>query len=123
MAQILIVDDQQHVRFLVKRVLEAEQHIVTEASDGIEALQLLDNLPPSPFDLILLDLLMPKLDGYEFLGRLRLRGLQPPVVIMTTLWKPTPGVSDYPISGHLSKPFTRQKLVEVVQESLRAQTG
>jgi CheY-like chemotaxis protein len=123
MAHILIVDDQQHVRFLVKRVLEAQQHTVTEASDGIEALQLLDKMPPSPFDLILLDLLMPKLDGYEFLGRLRLRGVQPPVVIVTALWKPAPGVSDYPISGHLSKPFTRQKLIEIVQEILHAQAS
>jgi CheY-like chemotaxis protein len=123
MAQILIVDDQQHVRFLVKRVLEAQQHTVTEASDGIEALKLLDNMQPSSFDLILLDLLMPKLDGYEFLRRLRLRDVQPPVVIVTALWKPVPGVSDYPISGRLSKPFTRQKLIDVVQAILHAQAG
>lgn len=122
MANILIVDDQQHVRFLVKRVLEARQHTVTEASDGLEALQLLDKMHPTLFDLILLDLLMPKLDGYEFLGRLRLRGIQPLVVIVTAVWKPSPGVSDYPITGNLSKPFTRQKLIDVVEKALQAPT-
>ena len=120
MAHILIVDDQQHVRFLVKRVLETQGHTVTEACDDVEALQILDRIPASAFDLILLDLLMPKLDGYEFLGRLLLRGLQPRVVIVTALWKPSPGVSDYPLSGHLTKPFTRQKLVDLVQEVLQA---
>ena len=123
MAHILIVDDQQHVRFLVKRVLEAQQHTVTEASDGSEALQLLDKMPLPPVDLILLDLLMPKMNGYEFLTRLRLLQDHPPVVIVTALWKPVPDLSDYPISGNLSKPFTRQKLIDVVEQVLRARTG
>ena len=123
MGRILIVDDQQHVRFLVKRVLEAQQHMVTEATDGLEALELLDKMQAESFDLILLDLLMPKLDGYEFLARLRLRSVYPPVILVTTLWKPMPGTSDYPLSGYLSKPFTRHKLLEVVQQILQAPTG
>ncbi len=123
MAHILIVDDQQHVRFLVKRVLEAHQHTVTEASDGLEALDFLDNMQSSPCDLILLDLLMPKLNGYEFLARLGVRQGHPPVVVVTALWKPLHDSSEYPISGFLSKPFTRQKLLEVVQHQLPSQAG
>jgi CheY-like chemotaxis protein len=120
MAHILIVDDQQHVRFLVKRVLETEQHSVTEASDGLQALQLLD--AKTHFDLILLDLKMPNLDGFEFLSLLRLRPIRIPVVIVSALWNPSDLV-DYPISGYLPKPFNRQKLLDIVRQLLRAQTG
>ena len=119
MAHILIVDDQQHVRFLVKRVLESEAHTVTEASDGLLALQLLDE--NIHFDLILLDLRMPNMDGFEFLALLRLRPVRPRVVIVTALWNPTPDLLDYPISGHLSKPFSHQKLLDVVHHHLGAQ--
>lgn len=121
MAHILVVDDQQPVRFLVKRVLETEQHTVAEANDGLQALRLLDG--QIRFDLILLDLRMPNVDGFEFLALLRLRRVRPPVVIVTALWNPAPDFSDDLISDHLSKPFSRQKLMNVVQNNLCAPAG
>jgi CheY-like chemotaxis protein len=117
MAHILIVDDQQHVRFLVRLVLEAGQHTLTEAPDGLEALQLLDQTQ-TPIDLILLDLLMPNLDGFEFLAILRTRPIRPPVIILSAVWNPIPDLPDYPINGELSKPFTQQKLLAAVQQTL-----
>lgn len=122
MAHILLVDDQQHVRLLVKLVLEANQHTFSEATDGLEALQLLDQTP-TPVDLILLDLLMPNLDGFEFLAILRRRSVRPPVILLTAVWNPTPDLPDYPISGELSKPFTRLKLLTTVQQTLSAEGG
>ena len=121
MAHILIVDDQQHVRFLVRRVLETDQHSVAEASDGIQALRLLDEL--TPVDLILLDLLMPNLDGFEFLSLLRLRSAPPPVIVVTALWNPESDLLNYPICGYLAKPFSRQKLLSVVHHNLDAKAG
>jgi CheY-like chemotaxis protein len=118
MAHILVIDDQQHVRFLVKRVLETERHAVVEASDGLQALQLLDKMPH--VDLILLDLRMPNLDGFEFLALLRLRQVRPPVIILTALWNPDPDFSDDLITDYLFKPFSRQKLLDVVGHHLRA---
>lgn len=122
MAHILIVDDQPNVRFLVRRVLEAEQHTIAEAGDGLRALQLMDKTD-TPFDLILLDLRMPNLDGFEFLSLLRLRRGRPPVIVLTALWNALPNLSNYPVSGYLSKPFTRQQLLDLVHQVLNAPVG
>jgi CheY-like chemotaxis protein len=121
MARILVVDDHRYVRLLVKLVLEAHQHTLLEATDGSEALAFLDEIP-SAIDLILLDLLMPKLDGYAFLSRIQAHQLHVPIVILSTLW-PLPDMVNYPISGHLAKPFTRQKLLDMVQRNLPAQAS
>jgi CheY-like chemotaxis protein len=72
-------------------------------------------------NLILLDLMLPNLDGYEFLALLPLRPMRPPVVVLTALWKPT--LSNNAIRGHLPKPFTRQQLLDVVHRNLPAQAG
>ena len=122
MARILVVDDQQPARFLVRRVLEGEHHTISEADDGLKALQLLDETS-TPFDLILLDLRMPNLDGFEFLSMLRVRGIRPPVIIVTALWNMLPSMSDYQVSGYLSKPFTRQQLLDLVHQVLNAPTS
>src|SRR5262245_30350506 len=102
MAHILIVDDQQHVRLLVKLALEAHPYTFSEATDRLEALQLLDQTI-TPVNLILLDLLMPNLDGFEFLAILQRRPVRPPVILLTAVWNPTSDLPDYPISGELSK--------------------
>jgi len=119
MAYILIVDDQPPARFLVRRVLESEQHTISEADDGLKALRLMDETD-TPFDLILLDLRMPNLDGFEFLSMLRLRRVRPPVIVLTALWNMLPSMSDYAVSGYLSKPFTRQQLLNLVHQTLNA---
>jgi CheY-like chemotaxis protein len=122
MARILVMDDQQPVRFMVRRILETDQHTVVEATDGLQALQVLGQTQ-NCIDLILLDLRMPNLDGYEFLALLRLRPIRPPMVILTALWKPNPTLTDYPINGYLAKPFTRQQLLDVVHRNLSAHAG
>ncbi|MDR2412497.1 MAG: response regulator, partial [Holosporales bacterium] len=64
-ARILIVDDQETNRLLLSRRLRMEHYEeITEAADGEEALALLEK---APFDVILLDMIMPKIEGYEVL--------------------------------------------------------
>ena len=68
MFRILVVDDNKHTRKLFKAVLESEKYIVFTAENGIEALQLMDR---EHVDLVVLDIMMPQMDGYEFTKLLR----------------------------------------------------
>jgi len=65
---ILVVDDEQRNRRLLRQLLEAEGHRVSEAEDGAAALECVDRSPP---DVILLDLSMPKVDGFEVCRRVK----------------------------------------------------
>ena len=82
--RVLVVDDHRSNRELVARQLKRQGHQVTEASSGSEALQL---LVQSPQDIVLLDMLMPKLDGFQVLERIKsdpVRG-EIPVIVVSAL--------------------------------------
>lgn len=82
MKRILIVDDAATVRMFHRAILEAEGYQVEEAINGIEALE---KCLQTPFDLYLVDINMPKLDGYGFLRELRGRNiLQAPAIMIST---------------------------------------
>ena len=68
MARILIVDDQDFVRFTLKQVLERAGHEVTEASNGEDAIRQLDSVEP---DLLITDILMPDKGGIEIITELK----------------------------------------------------
>jgi two-component system cell cycle response regulator DivK len=81
-AKILYVEDNVENRTLVKRVLEAEGYVMLEADDGIDGLRVVREEAP---DLILMDISLPKIDGYEITTRLRqMEGLSDiPIVALT----------------------------------------
>ncbi len=83
-SRILVVDDHQSNRDLLSRRLTREGHEVVTAKDGEAALELVE---AEPFDLILLDLLMPGMGGYEVLGRLKAspRHWETPVIVISAL--------------------------------------
>ena len=78
--RILIVDDEALVRSVAEGILTKAGHKLTTASDGEEALEILKNAKV-PFDLVILDLTMPKLSGQETFMEIRRRGLDTPVMI------------------------------------------
>jgi len=80
--RVLIVDDDAGTRTQLRRALEADDWAVAEAENGRRALERLDE---GPLALVLLDLMMPEMDGFEFLEALRARetGRRTPVVIVT----------------------------------------
>ena len=80
MARILIVEDNEAQRFLYHEELVEEGYEVVLAKNGPEALKCLEE---SPFDLIVLDILMPEMNGTEFLGKISGRYKETPVVIHT----------------------------------------
>jgi signal transduction histidine kinase len=81
---VLIVDDEEHNRELLRDLLQAQGHRVTEAADGEQALQEVASNPP---DVVILDVMMPKLDGFEVCRRLkRERKTAPiPILVVTVL--------------------------------------
>ncbi len=80
MFNILVVDDQAHIRRLYEYTLEKNGYQPYTAGDGAEALKLLENMH---IDLVILDLMMPTMDGYTFLKTLRDTGSNIPVLIIT----------------------------------------
>jgi CheY-like chemotaxis protein/nitrogen-specific signal transduction histidine kinase len=79
---VLVIEDDSNIRAMLKRMLEKENCIVSEAQDGHDALEVMTQKIPQ---LILLDLMMPNIDGFEFMHLLRLRQDTPsiPIIIIT----------------------------------------
>ena len=112
MARILVVDDDPSVRALVRDVLELEGHAVQLAADGYAALRAVAAERP---DCVVLDVMMPGMDGHEVLARLRAMtdGLELPVVMLTAAaddanaWRGWTGGVHY----FLGKPFDAEVLL------------
>lgn len=119
MANILLIEDYLSLQKIYRTVLEAEGHTVQVASDGSEGLALANQ---NKVDLILLDLLMPNADGFEFLEAYKLKN-HPSVklIILTNIYTPELlnralklGVNNYLIKADI----TPQKMVKMVNETL-----
>lgn len=82
-SRLLVVDDCEDGRFLSQLVLERAGASVTCVADGPEALALLEDGDESPFDLLLMDMRMPGMDGFEVTRRLRTSGCRLPVIAYT----------------------------------------
>jgi DNA-binding response OmpR family regulator len=116
--KILLVDDEQAITANLSPFLERSGFIVTVAADGEEALAQVPSFAP---DLIVLDILMPRLDGRETLRRLRQSGNWTPVILLTQVGESTEramaleeGADDY-----LNKPFDPHELVARMRAVLR----
>jgi len=83
--RVLVVDDRRDVRFLAKHFLQQSGAKVELAEDGIEALEKVSaaNGQTAPFDLVLLDMQMPRLDGYQTAAKLRQSGFRNPIIALT----------------------------------------
>ena len=78
--RVLVVEDAKDMNRLIVKTLKKAGYIVDSCYDGLEAL---DFLPCAEYDAILLDVMMPGLDGYELLRRLREQGIDTPVLFLT----------------------------------------
>lgn len=114
-SEVLIVDDDPPIRNLLRQIFKRMGVDSREARDGIEALSSVEQSLPR---LMLLDLMMPRLNGWEVLQQLRERGLldQIPVVVLTAVGtQRTEGLSEYGVKAVLGKPFEIQDLITTVK--------
>jgi two-component system, OmpR family, response regulator MprA len=117
---ILVVDDDQAVRDALRRALRMQGYDVTVAADGEEALLKL-RASPNTTDLLIVDILMPRLDGIEMTRRLRADGSQVPILMLTARDQVADRVAGLEAGAddYLVKPFALEELVARVRALLR----
>lgn len=119
---ILVIDDEPMVTLAVMKVCSAEGMTVTVTNYAAEALRFLEE---NKFRLVLCDIMMHELDGFQFLEELARRGIHTPVVMMTgysTVGNAVKSLSSTGAVDYIPKPFTADELLTVVRRSLRCGT-
>lgn len=118
MFHILVVDDDKNTRKYLKAVLEAENYNVTTACDGEEALQIMDR---EYIDLVVLDIMMPRMDGYQFTETLRGINNDLPILMVSAKQLPADrhkgflvGTDDY-----MTKPIDEKEMLLRIKALLR----
>ena len=114
--RILVVDDDESIRQIVRLFLSDEGYEVFEAANGVDALEMLLDCRP---DLILLDLRMPVMDGWEFARRYRLGpGPHVPIVAFIAALNAQLECADLEATSILAKPFDLDDLLAIVRSHL-----
>jgi CheY-like chemotaxis protein/anti-sigma regulatory factor (Ser/Thr protein kinase) len=119
MSRILVVDDDRTTRHVLRKVLTSAGFDVTVAKDGVEALKVLRT---RRFDLLLLDVWMPRMTGLDLLERLRTRKVRPRVVVMTSDEAPETLLEAVRQQAfkYLHKPIASIALLQTVRDVLKA---
>jgi DNA-binding response OmpR family regulator len=118
MTRVLVIDDDLDIRRLIVFALSDEGFQVDEASDGNAALAMLDRLHP---DIILLDMKMPGMDGWDFMRHYRkLYNHRAPIIVITAAPDPALRSADVDADSYVSKPFELSDLVERVTTIARS---
>jgi DNA-binding response OmpR family regulator len=116
-ARILLVDDEQSIQTLLSYPLRKDGYHVTSALDGSEALQRFEE---GRFDLVILDLMLPRLDGVEVCRQLRSRS-QVPIIMLTAKGSETDKVAGLEVGAddYITKPFSLREFRSRVKAALR----
>jgi two-component system OmpR family response regulator len=120
LARILVVDDNDDVRQLVASVLREEGHKVQIAANGEAALKTIRRDPP---DVLMLDIMMPEVDGYAVLKTMTEEGLKKrtKVLLLTAKTAEADWIRGYRLGAdhYLTKPFTMAELINTLNDMLR----
>lgn len=118
MFHILVVDDDKHTRLLLNAVLQNEGYTVSSAKNGEDALEVLDR---EHIDLVVLDVMMPKMDGYEFTKLVRDTNSTLPILMVTAKQLPADEKKGFLVGtdDYITKPIDEEKLLLRIKALLR----
>ena len=118
MANILIIEDEPDLAMGLRDNLEFENHAVTHAANGQEGLAAATRLPP---DLVLLDIMLPDIDGFEVCRRLREAGYTMPILILSARSQEIDKVRGLELGAddYVTKPFSLRELLARINAALR----
>ena len=123
MSRILIVDDEINIRRVVKEYAEFEGYEVGEAANGMEAVELVKN---NDYDLIVMDIMMPKMDGHQAAKAIRAMYADRPdaeeipiIALSANAFSEDVQASlDAGMNGHVSKPLNMEEVAKVIERNL-----
>ena len=117
MYHILVVDDESRIRALIRKYAEFEGHTVTEAGDGMEAVNLCRT---QTFDLIIMDIMMPELDGFSACREIR-KISQTPIIMLSARGEEYDKINGFElgIDDYVVKPFSPKELMLRVDAILK----
>ena len=120
MYHLLIVDDESRIRSIIKKYAEFEGHTVTEAADGMEAVHLCRS---QSFDLIIMDIMMPELDGFSACREIR-KISQTPIIMLSARGEEYDKINGFElgVDDYVVKPFSPKELmlrIEAVMKRVR----
>ena len=118
MFHILVVDDDKNTRRLLRAVLEAANYTVTTAGDGEEALAVMDR---EHIDLVIVDIMMPQMDGYALTSLLRSANLELPILMVTAKQLPEDRKQGFLVGtdDYMTKPIDEEELLLRIKALLR----
>jgi len=112
---ILVVDDERDIRYTLRALLVGRGYEVEEAEDGRVAL---DKINSRDFDLVVLDLMMPNMSGYEVVRELSPEFMErTPIVLLTAKGEDKDIMKGYSMGAtyYISKPFTNQRIIDITE--------
>src|SRR5436189_4438477 len=116
--RLLVVDDDHAIRKLLERIARRAGFEVDGAKDGLEALEMLE---AADYDVALIDLMMPRLSGYELVQRISTREHRPVVIVATALTShDVASVDDSMVRHVIRKPFDVQAVVAALTEAAKS---
>ena len=121
MYNILVVDDETRIRSIIKKYAEFEGHTVTEAADGMEAVHFCRS---TQFDIIIMDIMMPELDGFSACREIR-KTSQTPIIMLSARGEEYDKINGFElgIDDYVVKPFSPKELmlrIEAVMKRVRS---
>ena len=116
MSKIMIVDDEEKIRHVVRKTLEDKGHKIMEADSGKQCLEILKNEKP---DMILMDILMPEMDGWDVVQEIKKDKANKDIIISMLTTKSedvdkVKSLSEVDADWYITKPVTKDKLVQTV---------
>ena len=117
MYNILVVDDESRIRTIIKKYAEFEGHVVSEACDGMEAVDLCRH---NEYDLIIMDIMMPELDGFSACREIRKRS-QTPIIMLSARGEEYDKINGFElgIDDYVVKPFSPKELMLRVEAIMK----